>query len=195
METIECYRSVDGRLFLTYKDCLAYERSLIFCVSAEDREDIYRRICSKYPKVEEEVEEAEECFYSRNFVDICRHNKKTWDNPTSECKTEVFYIVNRRYRFESRILDLHDSLMTGKIFPKGEYTTDKYFICRRFAEMILRGNELTDYVVNGIVENFNGIESSFGKFEYVCKVIVPGKKWEIGCDTFLPTSFTIEKLF
>lgn len=187
MEKITAYKANNGRLFETEEKCLAYENKL-----------------SQYPKVKKTTKRAEDSYITNEnghgeyvSTDIVKHVIETWEKPSSQKKTNFFYVVGGKYKF----IDLHGrhgvSLMNGgtNLFKAYDTSTDWYLGARHFAEIILNGNELTDNLVKDEIEKIN----SFNKIKLTYEIIQPNIKWKIDNPQWrngsvAPYTFTMEKM-
>ena len=184
MEKVTAYKANNGRLFETEEKCLAYEKKL-----------------SQYPKVKETTKKAEDSYITNKFghgeyvsTDIVQHIIETWEKPSSQKKTEIFYIVGGKYKFT----DIHGkhgrSLMNGSTH---DITTEWYLGAKHFAEQILRGYELTDDFILSEIRKMNEINDKYCKL--TAEVIQPNRKWKIDnprwhSGAVAPYTFTMEKM-
>lgn len=192
MEKIIAYKAFNGRLFDTEDKCIAYENKL-----------------SQYPKVKKTTKRAEDSYITNKIghgeyvsTDIVQHVIETWEKPSSQKKTEVFYIVGGKYKF----IDTHGkhgaSLMSGStyLFNTDDTSTEWYLGAKHFAEQILKGHELTDdFVLSEInkMNEINSIDCRYGKL--TTEVIQPNKIWKIDnprwhTGAVAPYTFIMEKI-
>ena len=183
MEQVIAYKAFNGRLFDTEDKCIAYEKKL-----------------SQYPKVKETTIKADDGYITNKVghgeyvsTDIVKHVIETWEKPSSQKNTEVFYIVGGKYKF----IDIYGkhgaSLMSGS--TNKDTSTEWYLGAKHFAELILKGKELTDEFIQNDINMMN--EINYMKF--TMNVIEPNKKWEIDnpewkTGKIAPYTFTIEKI-
>lgn len=184
MEKVIAYKSFDGKLFLTEKKCLEYEDEI-----------------RQYPKVTETVTKADpvyrrQCNKELVDVDIIRHTVTTQEKPSSQKKTDVYYIVGGKYKFS----DCDNYRMMVGCIEKCEFDpTDQYWwwiADRAIANYILSGNELNDRTANELVEMFRKTDP-YSKMQVT--VIEPDKKWKFEDvrwhdGSIRPNFVTIEKL-
>lgn len=192
MEKITAYKAFNGRLFDSEEKCLAYEKKH-----------------SEYPKVKETINVALPR-YSVNDgyipVPIDKFTKETWKTPSSQKKTEVYYIVCNKYKFTPLSVNLDCELMGGCVFDAERPTTNWYNVARYFAELIILGNELTDEFITRKIDELNNMnrpstypKESLYTTDFVAYVMEQGKVWKIDNPSWqrgviAPHTFLIEKL-
>ena len=194
MEKVTAYKAFNGRLFDSEEKCLAYEKKY-----------------SQYPKIKEKVVQAKPYITDKCvFIEspITKHITETWETPSAQKKVDYYYIVCNKYKFMSNSPFMEQNLMSGCLFSNPKHSNYWGNMGRHFAEIIIRGEELTDEVVNREVELVNNAQhiSTFGKnaagiyvTDFVVEVIEKDKSWRFENirwreGAIAPYIFTIEKL-
>ena len=162
MEKVTAYKAFNGRLFLSEEDCLKYERKM-----------------SEYPKRTEQTVSADSVYACTEdnllSVDIVKHTVTTQQSPSSEKKSEVFYVVGGKYRLTGcckKQTMLHHCM--------DPYSQDAYsywgLLDKAVAEYILNGGTIDSHGLTEICERYHKLDQ-YSQMQF--EVIEPLRKWRI----------------
>ena len=161
MEKVTAYKAFNGRLFLSEEDCLRYEKKM-----------------SAYPKRTELTETADDICSpdgTRTLVDIVKHTVKTKTSPSSETKSEVFYVVGGKYKLSGCCKE--ETMLHRCMNPDSQ---DAYtywgFVDQAVAEYILYGGTIDLHALTEICERYHEREK-YSRMHF--EVLEPLRKWRI----------------
>lgn len=168
MRKVIAFKAFNGRLFESQQECYEYEQEL-----------------AQYPKVNRQEYHARPVQLDDGRkvpVDIYKYVTDIQERPNQR-RTEIYYIVGSKYRFEGATVDLDIDLMTGNL-KLGEFSTDDWRKAARFfAERIIKGENLNDKTIKSYVTRINLLNRKVRelpcKTDLCVKVISRDKKWEI----------------